>query len=48
MVGVDVGGIRGASVGEVVVWLLKYWPATDLGVLGLGHEIVKGGSGRRR
>ena len=28
--------------GEAFVWLLKFWPGTDLEVLGIGHKIVKG------
>ena len=49
MVGVDVGGTHGSSVGgRAFVWLLEFWPTTDLEVPGLGHKIVEGSSGKHR
>ena len=31
--------------GEAFIWLLEFWPTTDLEVPGLGHKIVEGSSG---
>ena len=32
--------------GEAFVWLLEFWPITDLEVSALVHKIVEGSSGR--
>ena len=49
VIGVDIGGTHGSSVGgRGFVWLLELWPTTDLEVPGLGYKIVEGGLRKTR
>lgn len=43
IVGVDIGGtLVHPWEGEAFIWLLEFWPATDLEVPDLRHKIVEG------